>query len=249
MSNYPIVLGHTEAHERLTARVYYDPDGSGYLSLGNIVEYRYTPTRNTIERKISEKGWVRVEDELVVDVKEAWECVLDEEDADTARFLRLATPAATVTQSAASAGIGLVSNVKQGRYYDIGLRRLSNVTVKVGASTKTEGTDYILDRDAGILYIVPGGSIADNSTVEVTSDVPEVKHQVWTGLRQVRFGGPVMIHEFNQHDPAPLREIRFTGVIIATAFPEHTGEIGRWTVRITARTVPTIRKRFSRTPV
>lgn len=248
MSEYPITLGHSEAHERLTARVYVDPDGAGYISLGNVAEYRYTPTRNTIERRVAEKGYVRVDDELISDVKEAWEFVLDEEDANTARFLRLAAGATVVTQSAATGSISVLTDVQRGRWYDIGLRRLSAVTVQVSSQTKVEGRDYVIDRDAGMIYIVPTGTITDGSDVTVTHDVAQMTHHSFATLSQVRFTGPVLIHEFNQHDPAPLREISFTGVIIATAFPEQTGEIGRWTVRVTARTKPVIKKRYSLQP-
>jgi len=245
MAQYPIALGHTEAHERLTARVFIDPDGSGYVSLGNIIEYRYTPTRETIERRVAEKGYLLTDDEQIQTVKEAWEFTLDEEDAQTAQFLRLASQGADIDQAAESDGSATVSAVQPGRWYDIGVRRLTALTVTVDSAEKTEGVDYDVDLDAGMIYIRPDGSIAAESDLSITYSSEEYKAQTFTGVSQVRFAGPVIIQEFSAHDGAPLRDIRFTGLLIATAYPEQTGEYGRWTVRVTARTKPSVTKRYS----
>lgn len=66
-------------------------------------------------------------------------------------------------------GETLTTSSVQGLVYWIapGNRRITAYAVKVGASTKVEGTDYEIDPETGAVYIKPGGSIVDASTVTI----------------------------------------------------------------------------------
>jgi hypothetical protein len=72
----------------------------------------------------------------------------------------------TVSQTGASVtGETLTTAVKQGAYYATAYRSISAVTVKVGGTAKTLGTDYTIDAATGRIYIVPGGGITGGATV------------------------------------------------------------------------------------
>jgi len=87
-------------------------------------------------------------------------------------------------KSSESQGAGSVAGealtVKQGHYYQLGegvatpfgARDISNVVVTGtgGTPTHVETTDYTVDLAQGLLYIVPGGGIADGTAIEVDYD-------------------------------------------------------------------------------
>lgn len=51
------------------------------------------------------------------------------------------------------------------------------------------------------------------------------------------------ILESNQFSGVPLRDISFTGILSVTAWPEQSGEFGKYTVRATATGTPTVKRR------
>lgn len=91
--------------------------------------------------------------------------------------------AASVSTSAGSATAAAINGgngVLQGRWYQLGVstalptgvRKVSAVAIKAGATTHDADDDYELDAELGRIYIVPGGGIA-NGTV-LTSDYTTV---------------------------------------------------------------------------
>ncbi|MCZ7635754.1 MAG: hypothetical protein M5U12_06735 [Verrucomicrobia bacterium] len=53
-----ITLGHIEAHEKLTARVLFKPNGqSAYVDLGNVKEYSEAHERTAVTRVVAEAGF------------------------------------------------------------------------------------------------------------------------------------------------------------------------------------------------
>lgn len=96
------------------------------------------------------------------------------DDATFARFIQ--GDESTVTQSGSSV-TDEEHTVQQGRYYQLGastsnptgVRNVTSVTVTGtgGTPTHTLTTDYIVNADEGRIYIVPGGGIADDATIEV----------------------------------------------------------------------------------
>lgn len=94
------------------------------------------------------------------------------------------------------------------------------VTVKVGASTKAEGTDYIVN-GAGV-YILSGGTIADAATVLVSytkkaSDVVQAMVNtgtnyklVFVGLNEAQSGKQVVV-EVHKFKPGVAQNISYLG--------------------------------------
>lgn len=77
----------------------------------------------------------------------------------------------TVAQAGATGATIVFEGVKQGRYYDVGQRALSAVSVTDNGSTPVTydlTDDYTVDAARGLIYIVPGGDIADDSEIEIT---------------------------------------------------------------------------------
>lgn len=65
-----------------------------------------------------------------------------------------------------------LTNVQAGQYYNLDRRGITSVVVTEGSAVKTITTDYTIDTEQGILYIVPGGSIIDNDDITVTFGRP-----------------------------------------------------------------------------
>lgn len=243
----PITLGHIEAHEKLTARVFVQPTGeSGYIDCGNVADYKHAPEKQYKTRMVAEGGFRRVNDEQVDTVHDRWEFTLDELDAFNHRLLHLAKAPSTVTQAITTAPTGTASltGVVKGRCYFIGAVGLNTVVVKKGLTTLVEGTDYTVDPGAGVLTLLPGSvTLSDGDDLSVTFGNAAVTFESYTGNSQLLFRGSVRILESNQFSGVPLREITFAGILSATAWPEQSGEFGKYTVRATATGTPTIKRR------
>lgn len=65
-----------------------------------------------------------------------------------------------------------INGVKQGRYYDIGARQITNVQVSVGSQLKVLNEDYTLNAEFGIIRPLVGGSIPDDSMIVVDFTQP-----------------------------------------------------------------------------
>jgi hypothetical protein len=242
-----ITLGHIEAHEKLTARLFVQPTGeSGYVDCGNVADYKHTPEKQYKTRMVAEGGFRRVNDEQVDTVHDRWEFTLDEMDAFNHRLLHLAQAPSSVSQAAATAPAGTASltGITKGRCYFVGAVGLNTVVVKKGVTTLVEGTDYTIDPGAGVLTVLPGSvTVAEGDDLSLTFGNSEVSFESYTGNSQVLFRGSVRILEANQFSGVPLREIGFTGVLSVTAWPEQSGEFGKYTVRATATGLPTVKRR------
>jgi len=242
-----ITLGHIEAHEKLTARLFVQPTGeSGYVDCGNVADYKHTPEKQYKTRMVAEGGFRRVNDEQVDTVHDRWEFTLDEMDAFNHRLLHLAQAPSSVSQAAATAPAGTASltGITKGRCYFVGAVGLNTVVVKKGVTSLVEGTDYIIDPGAGVLTVLPGSvTVADGDDLSLTFGNSAVTFESYTGNSQVLFRGSVRILEANQFSGVPLRETGFTGVLSVTAWPEQSGEFGKYTVRATATGTPTVKRR------
>lgn len=242
-----ITLGHIEAHEKLTARLFVQPTGeSGFIDCGNVADYKHAPEKQYRTRMVAEGGFRRVNDEQLDTVHDRWEFTLDEMDAFNLRLLHLTKAPSGTSQAAVTAPIGTatLTGVVKGRCYFIGAVGLSAVEVKKGVTTLGEGTDYTLDPGAGVLTVLPGSvTVTNGDDLSLTFGNAAVDFETYTGNSQPMFRGVVRFLESNQFSGVPLREITFTGVLSVTAWPEQTGEFGKYTVRATPNTNPVIKRR------
>lgn len=166
MSNYTIPKG----------KIYFD-DGTGEEYLGNTPTAEIGVESTSLDHYSAESGIREKDDTALVEINRSLSITADDISVSNwARFI-IGT-ASTLTQVAtpvADAVLGAVplGKVKKGRYYQLGVtptnktgvRNVTGVTIKVGASVKALNTDYTLDTALARIYIVPGGTIADNDIV------------------------------------------------------------------------------------
>ena len=86
-------------------------------------------------------------------------------------------------------------------------------------------------------------TVSDGDDLSLTFGASAVSFESYTGNSQVLFRGSVRILESNQFSGVPLRDISFTGILSVTAWPEQSGEFGKYTVRATATSTPTVKRR------
>ena len=128
--------------------------------------------------------------------------------------------------------------------YFVGAVGLNNVVVKKDTTTMVEGTDYTIDSAAGVLTVLPlSAAIIDGDDLSLTFGNSAVAFESFTGNSQLLFRGSIRILETNQFSGAPLREVSSVGVLTVTAWPEQSGEFGKYTVRATATSTPVIKRR------
>lgn len=81
-----------------------------------------------------------------------------------------------------------IADVVVGKYYEIGARRITDVTVMNGSFEMTLNEDYELNAEFGILRPLPGGEITNGDDLVVTFDRPELtitKLQLGTKSSQI----------------------------------------------------------------
>jgi hypothetical protein len=154
-------------------KIYFD-DGTGEEYLGNTPGADLTIDTTDLPHYSSESGIREKDDTTLVEVNRKLAIIADNISVENwARFIigevgSVAQTAVAVTDQVL--GAVPLGKVKQGRYYQLGVtpgnpsgvRDVTGVDIKVGAASKTLGTDYTLDAALARIYIVPGGGIADN---------------------------------------------------------------------------------------
>lgn len=109
----------------------------------------------------------------------------------TARNLRsfLLAGESSNNQSLAASQVKNLTGVKVGKYYEIGARRITNVSVELGSIGELVlDTDYELNTEFGILRALSGGSIQDDDDLVVNFDKPALtitKLQLGTKSQQI----------------------------------------------------------------
>lgn len=242
----PITLGNTEAHEKLTARVYFTRDGeSQAFELGNIKEYNEAHEYAAVTRVVAEKGYRRTNDEQIDVVTAAWEFTLDELDADLIRAVRLGTRESDATQASGAGSMGILAAVRD-KWYSMSAYGVSAVVVTIPMEDPTPDVtvpagSYVVDAGAGKIKFVTDLVVGLAVTVAYTK--PAVTFETFTGLDTPSTQGYAQIFEYNQFSETPLRITECRACLRATEFPTQAGEIGTYKLRLTALSKPTIKRR------
>ncbi len=245
----PILIGDTEAHEKLTARVYFLRDGDpAYCDLGNVKEYNEAHEYAAVTRVVAEKGYRRTSDEQLDVVTAAWEFTLDELDAPLIRALKLGTQGANVEQAAAPAPTGStgILNCARDVWYNLGAFGVSEVVAKIPGVGEGEfftlpTAAYVLDTGAGKIKFV--NDLVVGVSVTLTYGKPAVTFEAFTGLDSPQTQGFAQIFEYNQFSEIPLRVTECRATLRATEFPTQSGEFGTYKLRLTALSKPVIKRR------
>lgn len=152
-------------------KIYFD-DGTGEEYLGNTPTADLGSESTSLDHYNADSGIREKDDSALVEITRKLTITAD--DISTANWARfIIGNVSTLTQAATPVVDHSMGAVKQGKYYQLGAttgnpsgaRGVTAVTIKVGAATKTLGTDYTLDAALGRIQIVPGGGIADGDVV------------------------------------------------------------------------------------
>lgn len=153
-----------------------------YRDLGNVTDFKLTPTVETLEHKSSRTG-LKVTDKEVT-LSEKWEVSFT---LDELNFENLALFMSGEANQRANAGGGALSGsdnfvvYEQGRWYDLysdtsgrpttdpqgdRIYDIGTVTIQPsgGGSAFVEGTDYLVDAVMGRIFVIEGGSITGSGS-------------------------------------------------------------------------------------
>ncbi len=238
MSQNTIGQGHTEAHQKVTAKWLFQLNSTGgYFDLGNCLSFKQNPDRAFKTRMAAAYGFRAVTDEQVDTVHNKFEGEFDEFTEMNTRLLELSGAAVVTTQSAVTApsGTATITGVELGKSYFIGKVALDTLVVKVSTVTMVLGSDYTVDLDAGILTVLPSpATILAGDNLALTFGCAARSFTTYTGNENPLFKGSMKIVTVNQFSKEPLETITFACTLTATAFPDQSGDFGKFTLRATA---------------
>lgn len=153
-----------------------------YRDLGNVTDFKLTPSVETLEHKSSRSG-LKITDKEVT-LSEKWEVsfTLDELNFENlALFMSGQANQRTNDGGTALTGSGNLVVYEQGRWYDLykdangrpttdpqgdRIYDIGTVTIEPsgGGTAYTEGTDYKVDHVMGRIFIIDGGSITGSAS-------------------------------------------------------------------------------------
>jgi hypothetical protein len=175
---------NTENYMLGRGRIYFnkfDANGNptGWLDLGNAPAFAVGLTTDKLEHYSSRSG-LRVKDKTVImGIDVALKFTLDEFSVENLNLAFLGN-IEDFLQTAGSATDESVTAISD-RYVDLVYRKLTSGTVVVtdssSATTYVEGTDYLVDYDAGMIIAKGSGSIADGDTILVSYDYGAITSQ------------------------------------------------------------------------
>lgn len=152
----------------------------GELYLGNTPELSFTAEQENLDHYSSDRG-VRIKDESVLlQLDYSGSFITDNISPDNLSYFFLGESMTSTATSTTVTGEA-IADVMKGRTYQLGtsasnpagVRKVSAVSVKKGATTFVAGTDYVLDATLARIEILTTGAIVegDDLTVDYTIDV------------------------------------------------------------------------------
>lgn len=246
-----IKLGDPATKKQATGRLYFQRKTNGtlevsWLDFGNCKAHKLAPDVQRNEHMASADGINTVDLSLVKSVKRLFQYELDEVTPDLERLRQLAgDPGADVVQAGAVVVAEQICNAnsKQGRTVFTAKQGLSAYTVKIAGVAKVEGTDYLIDAGAGAIYIIPGGGIADNSTVTIDYTAAQVTTKQFTATSELLAEGNFKYIEKDQFNAAPREVTTFYGQCYVSNWGENNGEFNTTTLDALAWTKPVVSQR------
>ncbi len=249
-----IKVSHTEAHEKLTARLFFKLlTEAGYADAGNVKEFVDATSRSIVTRAASKGGFRITNDEQVDLETPAYTFQMDEHSYQQGRLIKLARITDNVAQAVGEGTTATITGIAFNRWFTIGSYGIENVTVTGSVSgLLEEGADYDLDKDNGRIYIKPSsattadspsGQASDGETLTVVFDRPSLSFQKFTSGQQPLFQADVIIELHSQHSKLWLYQITCRANIIVTEFPTQSGEFGMYKCRVAPIGNQTILKR------
>lgn len=231
-----ITLQHPEAHEKLTAKLFWKLAGaSGYNDAGNVKDYSDLSTRATVTRARSQSGVRHVGNEQADVCQQAFSFTLDERVPEQEALIQLAKDDPNQTQESEEGATATIEAVAQGKWFEIGSYNIANVTVSASVSGACEeGTDYDIETAAGRIFVKRNAGISNGEDLLITFDRPGFDMEKRTSQKTTLFRCDIILEEHNQYSRVWLRRLTFTAYLNATEFPTQIGEFSQYKVKATA---------------
>ncbi|MEM2566941.1 MAG: hypothetical protein QXH20_00495 [Candidatus Bathyarchaeia archaeon] len=148
------------------------PNSIAYEDFGNVTDFTISVKIDKLEHYSTASG-IKVKDaEIVKQLDFNIKIEVDELRRSTLeKFILGQTTVSTI--SAGTVTDETINGVRQGFWYKLAHENIKTSPAPVVTNdaltptTYTEGTDYIIDYQAGAIYIVPEGSIPDNTNLKV----------------------------------------------------------------------------------
>jgi hypothetical protein len=230
-----ITISHPEAHEKLTARLFWKlTSEKGYVDAGKVRDYVDATTRSLVTRSRSEQGARHVNNEQADINHESYTFLLDERVPEQERLIKLARDLDDQQQNATESATATIESIALDRWFDIGAWNIANVLVAGAVSgVLEEGADYDIDQQNGRIRAITGGAAANGETLHLTFDQPGIILEKRETQKQPLFYCDLIIEELNQYSKMWLRRSVFKGYVNATEFPTQSGEFGTYRIKAT----------------
>jgi len=153
-------------------KLLFKPDGytGGFEDLGNCPDFKITIATDKKEH-VSSRAGLQVKDlEIITKQTATGSFTLDEPNIENIKRFIMSDTGGSETQTSGNDSTAQSFTADLDHWINLGKKNLTSVVVKDSTDTTTyvEGTDYVLDKDAGLLMCLSTGSIVDNSTIHVT---------------------------------------------------------------------------------
>jgi len=238
-------IGDFRTRRKVTGRLFIalvaTPDQ--FRDYGNVSLTKQETKIDRAQQMTASKGSVQVTHEEPGKVELRHTFKLDEHHTDLIGLMHLAAPPQADNQGALVTQawpVGGLDGVKQGYDYYVGAMGLTLFTV----TGKTLNDDYTIDLGSGMLHIVEGGAIADNSNIVGTLSCPALSFSKYTALSQMFVRGNARLITTDGNTDVP-REVVTGGIEIyisdwgdndGTKFNDVTAMV-LWTDRPTVRSL------------
>lgn len=149
----------------------------GFRAIGNTPSFNLGAQSQSVKHYSSSRG-MRVSDrDVPVQTDYSGGFNTDDINVKNVEALLLGE-SSTVSVTASADQTETFTDVEQGLTYQVGvssslptgLRNITVTDVKVGVTSKVEGTDYTKDEELGLVTVIEGGSIANNDDMIVEYD-------------------------------------------------------------------------------
>lgn len=161
-------------------RVYFDRFETGTKTktgeryLGNTTEFNLNVTSESLDHYNADEGLREKDDSVILEVVRKGSVITDEVSVENLALFFLGE-ASVITEAGGAVTAEAITNVQQGLYYQLGVdatnpsgvRDVTSVVVKVGATTMTVNTDYTVDLELARIQIVAGGGINNDDDLAV----------------------------------------------------------------------------------
>lgn len=173
-------MAHDVNHYTINkGKLLFQPDDAaelGYEDLGNCSKLEVAEEIESLEHFSSRSGLKNRDQLVVTSLKATGSFTLDEITVRNLQKFFMGGASSVDQQSALATQTKVflaADKIKQDRWFKIGARKLTVTQVDDNGGTPVvyeEGTDYELDLDKGLIFIIPDGGIADDSEVKVSYD-------------------------------------------------------------------------------